>query len=190
MCHYITITLAGAYDLEKVNTLAKPFSIRLVQVDNRSVTKFMEPDEGYFYTTTGHCDCGTDLCARQKETERAKGVYEQFVRKEKKYRQKGWSEAKIERWRVQQEDMIRRQHGGKPKKPAPGRDCIRYTDFFNTLFEQTNVQKAGFLLHFYGGGISTEKIELQGRVTFRRNQLTPRTLFSADEDTLNIFLKR
>ena len=188
MCHYITTILAGTFDLAKVNVIAKPFSLCLEQIENRSVEKFMEPGEVYFHSTSGHCDCGTDLCGLKSKAERAGHASNRLDQQEKKYRKKGWSNTKIERWRSQQEKYYGLR-GNESAKSSPGYDCIRYADFFNALFEQTNIQKAGVLLHYYDGSI-TSKIDIQGRITFRRNQLTPETLFSADEDTLNVFLKR
>lgn len=189
MCHYITGFLAGSFDLAEVKMLAEPFSIVLDPIENRSVAKLLQADETYFNMTKGMCACGTDLCDRKNAAEWIESEFHRLDRDEKKYRKKGWSDTKIERWRSQQNEMIHRRFGDEPLKVHPGADCIRFSQFFNTLFEETKITKVGLLLHFYSGGVSSEKIDLKGRTVCQRKQLLPETLFSANEDTINVFLR-
>lgn len=187
MCDFITGILAGSFELDKVKILADPFSIVLIPIENRSVAKFLKPGEFYFYMTKGPCACGTDLCGYKEEVQSIEKAFSHLDQKEKKYRKKGWGNAKIERWRSQQ--ILHRRSGDEPLKVYPGADCIRFTEFFKTLFEKTKVSKVGLLLHFYSGGLSSEKIDLKGRKVFQREQLLPETLFLTEKDTINVFLR-
>ncbi|HBT77170.1 MAG TPA: hypothetical protein DEB39_09655 [Planctomycetaceae bacterium] len=137
MCHYITGFLAGSFDLKEARMLAERFSIVLDPIENRSVAKLLAPDEVYFNMTKGMCACGTDLCNQKNAAQWIESEFRRLDRDEKKHRKKGWSDAKIERWRSQQNEMIHRRFGDEPLEIHPGPDCIRFSEFFNTLFEET-----------------------------------------------------
>ena len=193
MCHFITVILAGTFDLAEVNEIAEPFSIHLLPFANPSVSQYLEFDEAYFSAAADGCDCGTDLC-RYLDTfelmQQMEYAFQDIDQQVEKYRQKGISEETILRWQIHQSEMAVRQQVYDRPHPLPGNDCIRFSSFFDMLFEKTMIRSAGFLLHFYHGDLETEQIHLHGRRVFRRKHLLPETLFVASEDTLNIFLQQ
>lgn len=187
MCHHITIILAGTFDLEELNRIAEPFSIRLVPLENPSVESYLKTGERYFYTSRGGCACGTDLCYLDPDEDAIDFSQKEEARVRKAAsRKKGWSKTKIERW------IAEKLGTNKPERPSRpyGPDCKRWSEFFKKLFEQTGVVKTGLLLHYYDNTLSLEKIELKGRAVFSLSQLTPETMYQMKEDALNIFTNK
>lgn len=154
MCHFITAVLPGCANQSALAEIAARHGRALEPQRNPSVEEQLNPGEHYFLTTQGHCDCGTTLgaLARSESThERRRSAAEND---ESKLRRKGWSDAKIKRWKEQ-----KAEHLAKPKQTPEA------TDWEAFLKEMLNSRQTPFiclLLHWYTGPIEG-RIELQGR---------------------------
>lgn len=188
MCHYITVILAGVFEIDEINRIAKPHSILLRGIANRFISRLLKPGEMYFANSRGHCDCGTGLCEYDNETERIHGTRRSLKQGVAKRVKLGWSKTKVARWQEQKVHEIER-HNGSLDKAKPDPDCQHWADFGNELFEKTGVTCFGILVHFYSGGVSTENAA-NDRIIFPRKKLMADMLFRMKEDTINIFVKK
>src|SRR5688572_29469897 len=97
MCHFITAALPAGADAEAVASLFKSYRRALEPVDNDWVVAQLPAGDRYFLTTRGYCDCGTSLGSLTRQCEAPRSPEDEV----RKLKRKGWSEAKIERWRAE-----------------------------------------------------------------------------------------
>jgi len=155
MCHYITLVAGGVSEAD-LDTFMKPRGRKAELLFNASVQRILAPDELHFLTTKGHCDCGTAL--DHSKVERTESP-EQRVGK---LRAKGWSQGKIDRWLAAKEKSASRE----PR--ASSADSIEFwAELVRDLRKSLAPTSVGLLLHFYSGGLGTEKY------TPRRTEVTP-----------------
>jgi hypothetical protein len=186
MCHYVTATMSAGGDERAVRKIAEAFALRWEQIHNPSVTKALLPGETYFYTTRGMCDCGTDLgsALRRNATLHAPD----HEREAKKLRKKGWGAAKIERRiKDRQADFERKKAEAEARGDVPPHHAQIWCDFIHAVFDAGAARSIGILLHFYSGGIDSERIKVGGRRTMPSNSLTAQYLLELDEDVLHEF---
>jgi hypothetical protein len=140
VCQFIVVLVAEsrAGKLRAVTS-----RLTLSPVDNRSLAPYLEPGERVFSTTTGHCDCGTFLGSK-----RAPVAPRPLDGELEKLRKKGWSEAKIARWKSTQGP---RTAESRADTSAHEREAWqRFLDVAPPL---------GILLHTYSGPL-TGRIEI------------------------------
>ena len=100
MCHYIAATLSPGANVAPIRAIADQFKLDLAPLQNRYVQRQLVAGESLFLTTRGECDCGTVL-GSLKAPDTSPGDYTQQVRR---LREKGWGQAKINRWVEQKEE--------------------------------------------------------------------------------------
>lgn len=133
------------------------------------------PGERLLLTGAGHCDCGTALGAIERNAALLKRRRRSEERKEAALRRRGWSEARIRRWRHQ------REIPGSGHDPQAG--LIDWERLLTALLSQPRTPYVGLLLHWYDGG-GDEPIALRGRETL---PLGAESLGRMREDVLAIF---
>jgi len=164
MCHFLTIAVPG----KTVPEVPKEFrrTIHFAEHTNRSATENAPSDWTSFTATSGGCSCDFYRAPNDAPDDRSK--------LEKKYRKKGWSEAKIQRALESQKDM--------PAQSAGLRD-----DILDLVANLTNsFGEIRLSLHWYSGDVEIESFRLRdvGSVSladFRRDTTALR-----DESTLTI----
>ena len=93
MCHFITATRSG-HDIDpQLRRVVENHRLLFVPIENPTVTKQLQPSEGYFRATGHYCDCGTGLGAGRRRP-----VKPPIEKQMAKFCKKGWGEAKIKRW--------------------------------------------------------------------------------------------
>ena len=186
MCHYVTATMSAGGDANAVRKIAKAFALRWEQVHNPSVAKALLPGETYFYTTHGMCDCGTDLGSALRRNATLHPPDPE--RETKKLQKKGWGAAKIARHRQErQADFNRKQAEAEARKEQPPHHAQVWCDFIHAVLDAGAARSIGILLHFYRGGIDSERIKIGGRRTLPANVLTAQDLLQLEEDVLHEF---
>ncbi|MFM7361523.1 MAG: hypothetical protein ACKO8I_07160 [Cyanobacteriota bacterium] len=133
------------------------------------------PGERLLLTTAGHCDCGTALGALERNAALLERRLRSEERREASLRRRGWSAARIQRWRLQQ------QNPGSGHDPRAG--LTDWEWLLNSLLSQPRTPYVGLLLHWYRGGLD-EPIALQGRETL---PLCAESLGWLREDVLALF---
>jgi len=179
--------MSAGGDVCAVRQIARAFALRWEQIHNPSVAKALLPGETYYYTTRGMCDCGTDLgSARRIDATLRPPDHE---REAKKLRKKGWGPAKIERRiKDRQADFERKKAEAEARGDVPPHHAQIWCDFIHAALDAGSARSIGILLHFYNGGIDSERISIAGRRSLKTNELTAQFLLELEEDTLYEFL--
>ena len=187
MCTYITAVLAAGADEERVRGLADHWRHGWEAIENRHVLKQLRPGERYYMTTGKYCDCGTALGSLSSEW---RGRTDEPSLKVPALRRKGWSEAKIARWL---EDK-RKAAGHRQRKeqwlagnPA-GPEEELWLGFLNAAITQGATRSIGLLLHWYGGAVETERIDIGSRTQVRLAQANEDVLRRMEYDVLYEFV--
>lgn len=93
MCHFILSTIPPNVDQEIILRTIKKYHRDYRPAEHNLSGEIIHKDDKLYYTTKGHCDCGTPLGTGNNS--RSKGPSKRDL---SKLRRKGWSEAKISRW--------------------------------------------------------------------------------------------
>jgi hypothetical protein len=138
MCHFLTIAVPGTSVPEVPTEFRR--KIHFADHTNRSVIRHAPSDWISFTATTGGCSCdfyrGNDHAPDDRE------------KLEKKYREKGWSDAKIQR-------------ALKSQKDALGRSAGLRDDVLELVTDLTNeFGEIRLSLHWYSGDVETEDFAL------------------------------
>ena len=175
MCHFISAVLPGSADLSALAGVMAHHGRALKPQSNPALEAQLQPGEQLLLTTAGHCDCGTALGALERNAARLERRRRSSERKEASLRRRGWSEARIRRWREQQQT-----HGPGLRLQAGMTDWER---LLSDMLRERHTAYVGLLLHWYGEG-ADEPIALQGRETL---PLCVESLGRLREDVLAIF---
>ena len=186
MCYFITAILPANAELDSLRQLAGDHSLALTELHNPHVEAQLQPNERYFLTTLGSCDCGTVLGSYRRGDQRshAKQPKEREVIA---LRRRGWSDAKIERWLS--------QHAGTALRDARAqRVRAESTELEAEIWRQFLVQVlasgsafVGLLMHWYQGSYHREQIQILCRHSVRTSDITPDLLTHLYEDELYVF---
>ena len=187
MCYYITGIISSGIDFEKVNLVAKDFSLYLEPlVCSKTVQQYLRNDEVYCWNTRGGCACGTDIGMFITDEERKNAQIREereIQRKRNQKSKKGWSQAKLDRWEQQ------KQNHRIYTPDVPGHDCENWTNFVRELFKALPVKKLGLMKHWYNHRIDSEEFEVHRTILYS-NHLLPKTLHSMPQDELYIFINK
>lgn len=98
MCTYIVVVLPKSADLAEIRRIfaAGKFGFELVPVPH--ALHAVAPDDVLVLPSGGNCDCGTPLGSLTRSSHNSPLRWDIHI---EKLRKKGWSEAKIERWKQQ-----------------------------------------------------------------------------------------
>lgn len=178
MCHFISAVLPASVDIASLSVIAEKHGRRLRPQDNRSIEQALKPGESYFVTTAGHCDCGTAL-GRHANASAATGATEL-----RKLRLKGWSEAKIARWREQRD--AHQAGKGAVARAASEADIARWQSFLADMLAHKHAPYVCLLIHLYDGDLDRD-IVLAGRVAVKLRDADAHFLRALSEDVLYEF---
>lgn len=121
--------------------------------------------------TRGHCDCGTALGSLNASAARGDQSYEREL---KKFRKQGWSEAKISRW-LKQKEQTKEKHLREDEAHAKGstHELTQWVRFITAVLTSGYAHRIGLLLHWYHGGIESERISILRWDKVKLADLTP-----------------
>lgn len=163
MCHFITATMSPSADEAALRRHAEGALLKWEPLQNPSVEKLLLPGERYFLTTRGMCDCGTSLGLTSQRGELSPLDEADYTRDIKKYRKRGWSQAKIDRWLSQlQSDRERKIRAATHRPDEVHSEIDRWVDFISAALQGQATEWISILLHFYHGPLS-ERISLKHR---------------------------
>jgi hypothetical protein len=188
MCHYISGIIKSDFDLEKLNSISREHWISYDSCNNEFVIAQLRESEKYLVKHTKICDCGTELGSLNKLNQ----FKEQRVEKREidKLISKGWSELKINRWIVDRKKSIQKEKTKYDNYLNNSHsDIDRWMNFFNDLFNKTDIRYFGILLHFYKGGIASERIKIKNREKICFDSLCDKLLLEIDEDIIYDIIK-
>lgn len=180
MCHYVTATIPNSADSDAIAAVFEAHGLGFSLVENRHVQPQLHKGDRYVLTTRGSCDCGTPIGSR-----RTVGRDEPHARELAKLRKRGWSEAKIRRWLEQKRETRERSErqadaAARSRTPEAAEWVALLADVLG------HAARVGLLLHWYRGGIDSERITLEREVV-PRVELTAERLLSMREDVIYEF---
>jgi hypothetical protein len=181
MCHFITACLPDTVSVRQLRAVLKAHRQTLRPLDNPWVEEQLPAGSQYLTCTVKYCDCGTCLgwSARQEE---AGPEADETSR----LRRKGWSEARIGRWR--EERRLARERAEQARgEAAPREQADAWAAYVRDLLDQPGAAWFGLLLHWYRDSPETERVRLRDAVAVPRHRLTPETLLGMQEDVLYLF---
>lgn len=175
MCHFISAVLPSSADLSALAGVMAHHGRALKPQRNPVLGAQLQAGEQLLLTTAGHCDCGTALGALERNAARLERRRRSSERKEVTLRRRGWSEARIQRWREQQQNHRSGLH--------PQAGVTDWERLLTDMLREHHTAYVGLLLHWCGEG-ADEPIALQGRETL---PLCEESLGRLREDVLAIF---
>jgi hypothetical protein len=176
MCHLITTTLSHDTELGALRPVIREHRMALAPIYNSHVATQLPRGTLYLRATQGMCDCGTALgCLTRGDRD----PHHAGERDQERLRRKGWGEAKIARWVAERE-----RSAGRETRRA---EADRWLTFIRAVLETGRTHRFGLLLHWYCGGIETERINLRDTRRLPIAQVTPDTLMEIEEDVLYEF---
>lgn len=183
MCHFISGLIEKQTPIEVLNQVGLEYAITFDKCDNDFVKSQLHTNEQYLIKSTKSCDCGTQLglIARLEMPGEMRIEKKELDKLEKK----GWSAGKIDRWKTErnktfEKDKIRYSR----MVNADHLDVANWMKYLDTLFTNTNISYVGLLLHWYKGGLQTERIKIKGRIEIQRMDLTHESLLNMKEDII------
>jgi hypothetical protein len=179
MCHYITAVLPKSAPHEQLDAIARRHGRQFQPLSTPSITSQIEPDERYFFTTLGHCDCGTPLGALARP-----GGEPDWPAQEQRLLRKGWSKARAARSISQKQEDYRA--AAESSADAGVTATSSWLAFIDAVLDSGKTTHLGLLLHMYSGALEA-RIALEGRETVRSGALTAETLGHMREDVLYVF---
>ncbi len=183
MCHYISGIIKSDFDLGKLNSISREHWISYSVCNNNFVIGQLREDETYLVKQTKICDCGTELGSLNKLNE----IKDQRIERREidKLISKGWSDSKINRWKIDRtKSILKEKIKYEGYLNIEHTDIERWINFFNNLFKNTDIKYFGILLHFYKGGIESERIKIKNREKICIHSLSDKLLLEMDEDTI------
>lgn len=183
MCHFISGVIDKQTSVDVVNQLGRDHAIAFDMCANDFVTSQLRIQEHYIVKKNKSCDCGTELGLLNRlevpDTARiAKSEIDKLVNK-------GWSAGKIDRWKLEKSKTIEKDNL-RYNKIANGnhQDIDNWMKYLTTLLTSKNVSFIGLFLHWYKGGLLTERIKVKDRVVIKTADLTPSDLLHMKEDVI------
>lgn len=177
MCHFVTLIAPDA-DEAALRAVMDRHGRAAEPIDNPSIRRLLLPGERQYLTTRGHCDCGTVLAPRRRESA---GEFEDRLAKEaSRLARKGWSEAKIARATEDRRKAAARGDGG-------GVDSYEmWVAAIGELFRELRLPYVGLFVRFYSGAIATEEFAATRREAPKRQPLAE-ALASIENDEVTLF---
>ncbi len=186
MCHFVSATLPITADLAVLGPIAAQHHRALTLLHNPHVEAQLPPTVRYYLTTTGHCDCGTALGSTNRElrSQPKPDTAKQIAA----FQRRGWSATKIARWLEQQastESRAARVQRDHAHQRTPEAD--EWLQFVQAVLTSGGADSFGLLLHWYSGGLDSERIELSERQSIRSGALDTAFFLGLSEDVLYEF---
>ena len=186
MCHYVTATLPHDVNLDSVAPIFESHKTGFELISNPHVSSQIEAGDWYVLTTRGHCDCGTALGSLNLP---AAGEVVSYERELKKFRKRGWSEAKIKRWLGQKEQTKERHlREGEARAKGSTLELNRWISLIADVLKSGHARRIGLLVHMYRGGVESERVNILGREEVKLADLTPERLMRMEEDVVYEFV--
>lgn len=170
-------------DMNAVSKVLQRHRRKVIPLNNRSIVSHLNHGESYFYPQGSTCDCGTALGSLIHRSDAG--------RVEKRWlddlRKKGWSETKIARWGEQKKSIHKREERiQKLREEARGSDPDGWCAIIGELIERAGIKYTGLFLHWYSGGLETEKLDQPRRIELGLDENLADALYHMEEDNLYV----
>ncbi|OWY71114.1 hypothetical protein B7486_10935 [cyanobacterium TDX16] len=185
MCTYVFVTLPKDIDLAPVQAALKPYRFKFSAESN------LPPEDLRRSCTVGRitqaqCDCGTvvGMGADRVEKEESDRMNDQN-RHIDKLRRKGWSEAKIARWKTQTDANLSYTHAQRHLEcESRSEEAETWANALRAVASFIGNRPVG-LYHYWAGG---RRATVQETREYRISQLTGEAIINASERVHHIFV--
>ena len=183
MCHFISGLILNDFELTDLNEIGTFYSITFAKCDNDFIKGQLDNNEIYLIKSSKYCDCGTELGALQRfDNPSNKRIEKSELDKLKK---KGWTDSKIQRWIDDKNKInVRDQNKFDQFRTGIHSDIDNWISFIQDLYSKTKIKKFGLMLHWYKGGVNTERIKVLDKVKTKLKDLDDQILLRIKEDTM------
>lgn len=187
MCHFITAALPKEADVTIAQQIFEQHKLGFKEIENQSVSQYLDKGDLYILTTRGMCDCGTLLASGHTENEAFNRLrYEE--ESVKKFKSKGWSDTKIRRW-LNEAELTRQKQ--EQKEELAHETALTAVDdwlnFIRDILSSGATNRVGLLVHLYDGGLGS-RIKIIGKGRIPVSKLTAEFLVNMREDVIYDFV--
>jgi hypothetical protein len=185
MCTYIAALLPPGADPVRIRLLADEHGLGWKEFSNRHLLAQVDPGSAWFLTSRNHCDCGTALGAAGPTGRAPSHDLESEV---PALRRRGWSDAKIGRWRAQKTAAVERRQQVRANlavERTPETDS--WVEFLRWAVVSGATERVGVLIHDYTGRIEGERIAIKRRELVTVEGVTSERLCTMETDVLYAF---
>jgi len=175
-----------------LSPLIRKYHLDFSSVPNEHVLAQLKPGETYHRLTRAACDCGTALGSLAFGTEGRGRTDGNLERKMKKLRDKGWSQAKIERWLSQHEKADDRRRKAADEATLRLREggmftARRWIEVLAELVSSGYASSVGLLIHWYSGTVEGERIVITKRQPVSLAKVNAEFMMNMEHDVLYEF---
>ena len=174
MCLFITVLLPKKAQTSKIGELAKKHHFGWYNLSNQ-ITKQLDGDYFYFCTTSGMCDCDTQLGTKCKSSSSQNPELEIA-----RLKRKGWNDVKIARW-IEQKSAI------KNESVSNHDEIQKWTGFITEILEKRLTNTIGVLIHQYSKSVNDENFTLLD--SHHHSSLTEDYLLGLEQNRVHFFSK-
>jgi hypothetical protein len=179
MCHFVTAILPSTAPQSELDAVARKYGRQLRPLASPSMERQLRPDQRYFFTTVGHCDCGTVLGSYHQRALQAPD----WAVEEQRLLKRGWSKAKVARALAQKRE--RSASSDEVAEEASTEELASWTRLIAEIL-QSGTRELGLLLHSYRGPLD-EEIQLKGTEQIAIGDAAGDMLRKMREDVLYVF---
>ncbi len=180
MCYYISTIISNDYAIEDLNFVGGEYGFSFEACNNEFVQKQLKFNQKYLIKNCVYCDCGTTLGGLH----RIKNSEVRIERRDlEKIKKKGWSETKIKHW-IENKQKAIENNRRKTDIYINKISCFDWLEFIKELFVKTNIKHFGVLLHWYKGGVESERIKINEVVHIHISNLTENDLLTIEDDKI------
>lgn len=171
MCYYLIATLPSDANINSLKPIIERHQMGFDVLENKNLSNQLPKGERLFLATKNYCDCDTVIgCDTNKpETDNFEGEIQ-------KLRQKGWGEAKIQRWKneksISVEIDIREQD----------RELNNWYDFIYEALKGNKTSYVGIIKHYYRDTVELENFEVTDIREVRIIGIKPKYLRKVEDD--------
>ena len=176
MCTFVTAIVPAETALPQLRQLCQKHGFDVNPMNNASLRTMM-PDGYQFLPVGGSCNCDTPLGYALSATSPAHNLGDEIS----KLKRKGWSLAKIERWKRDKE------RSPQQKKDQKETELRQWEHWIREVLDTKLAKSITIVLHFYGAGIDAERIPIKSIEKVRMDALGVHKLAHLEPDILYQF---
>lgn len=191
MCLYITSFVPANSDIKLLRQILYDINFNYFPISNDSLNSQLGKEIHYFISTKRHCDCGSDLGSANFDS--ATDHYEAKITSNlKKLREKGWSEAKIQRWISDIRKAQKKDETSSEKKMEDNPTLLakNWLNLISQALTTGNLPYFGILLHDYSGSIYDDVIGIRKTLSKKLFSLDEEYLLKLERDVLYKFIPK
>lgn len=181
MCHLITVILKPKKYEDVFKDILKCHKKHVSNANDGRYNSVLNNDEIYLYATGKMCDCGTELGSLSDP-----GYQRVSLEDINKFKKKGWSQTKINRYIAEVEKNNRKQK--RIKQEQEGRSFTSennpdgWIDIIRDVLSTDKYSMISIIKHWYSGPLKEDVLSKENREHLKYNVNLSEKLFKIKED--------